>query len=72
VRYQPVAAEAWPDFMIEQWNFPASLARSTVGTMRAIEAGQFDIVTADYEAITGRAPRSFEQFLADLKRQREA
>jgi NAD(P)H dehydrogenase (quinone) len=67
VRYEPVAAEDWPDFMMRQWGFPESLARSTVGTMRAIEQGQFDIVSSDYETITGRPARSLEQFLGDVK-----
>jgi NAD(P)H dehydrogenase (quinone) len=67
VRYEPVAAEDWPDFMMRQWGFPESLARSTVGTMRAIEAGQFDITSSDYEAITGHPARNLEQFLADVK-----
>jgi NAD(P)H dehydrogenase (quinone) len=67
VRYEPVAAEDWPAFMMRQWGFPESLARSTVGTMRAIEAGQFDITSSDYETITGRPPRSLEQYLADVR-----
>jgi NAD(P)H dehydrogenase (quinone) len=72
VRYEAVAAEDWPGLMMRQWGFPESLARSTVGTMRAIEEGQFDIVTSDYETITGRPARNLEQFLADVKASREA
>src|SRR5512139_2013266 len=71
VRYERIAPEDWPDYMVRQWHFPESLARSTVGTMRAIEAGEFDIVTNDYETITGRKPKSFDQFLRDLKSARE-
>ena len=41
--------------MTENWGVPAELSRSTVGTMQAVEAGEFDVVSPDYRAITGRA-----------------
>ena len=67
VGYEAVAAEDWPAYMTRAWGVPETQARSSVGTMRAMEAGQFDVVTQDYESITGRPPRTLERFLADLK-----
>jgi NAD(P)H dehydrogenase (quinone) len=67
VRYEAVAAGDWPAFMTEKWGVPPAMAASTVGTMRAIEAGQFDMVTDDYRSVTGRAPQSLDQFLAGVR-----
>jgi NAD(P)H dehydrogenase (quinone) len=67
VRYEAVAAEDWPAYMTEKWGMPPALAASTVGTMRAIEAGQFDLVTGDYRAVTGRSPQTLDQFLAGVR-----
>jgi len=67
VRYEAVPAEDWPAYTTEKWGMPASLAASTVGTMRAIEAGQFDLVSGDYRAITGRGPQTLDQFLAAVR-----
>jgi NAD(P)H dehydrogenase (quinone) len=67
VRYEAVSAENWPAYMTEKWGMPRSLAASTVGTMRAIEAGQFDVVTGDYRAVTGRGPQTLDEFLAGVR-----
>ncbi len=67
IRYQPVAADAWPAYMSQNWNVPEEGAKSALGTMRAVESGEFDIATSDYEAITGRKARTLEQFLQDVK-----
>ena len=67
VRYEAVPAEDWPAYMTEKWGMPPSLAASTVGTMRAIEAGQFDIVSDDYRSVTGRSPQTLDEFLAGVK-----
>ena len=67
VRYEAVPAEDWPAYMTEKWGMPPSLAASTIGTMRAIEAGQFDIVSDDYRSVTGRSPQTLEEFLAGVK-----
>jgi len=67
VRYEAVAAEDWPAFMTGKWGMPPALAASTVGTMRAIEAGQFDLVTGDYRAVTGRSPQTLDEFLAGVR-----
>jgi len=49
--------------MTEHWGVPAELAKSSLGTMRAIENGEFDTASGDYEAITGRKPKTMREFL---------
>jgi NAD(P)H dehydrogenase (quinone) len=63
IRYEAVPAAEWPAYMTQHWGVPAELAKSSLGTMRAIENGEFDITSHDYEAITGRKPRTMRQFL---------
>jgi NAD(P)H dehydrogenase (quinone) len=63
IRYDGVPVEEWPAYMTEHWGVPAELARSSLGTMRAIESGEFDITTGDYETITGRKPKTMREFL---------
>jgi hypothetical protein len=63
IRYEAVPANEWPGYMTEHWGLPAELAKSSLGTMRAIENGELDISSSDYEAITGRKPRTMRQFL---------
>jgi NAD(P)H dehydrogenase (quinone) len=67
VRYETVAAEDWPAYMTDKWGVPPTLAASTIGTMRAIEAGQFDLITDDYRAVTGRSPQTLDEFLAGVR-----
>jgi NAD(P)H dehydrogenase (quinone) len=67
VRYEAVAAVDWPAFMTEKWGVPPAMAASTVGTMQAIEAGQFDMVTDDYRSVTGRPPQSLDDFFAGVR-----
>jgi NAD(P)H dehydrogenase (quinone) len=67
VGYEAVAAEDWPAYMTEKWRLPPALAASTVGTMRAIEAGQFDLVTDDYRTVTGRSPQTLDAFLEGVR-----
>jgi NAD(P)H dehydrogenase (quinone) len=67
VRYIAVAPEDWPAYMTEKWGLPPALAASTVGTMRAIEAGQFDLVSDDYRAVTGRSPQTLDAFLEGVR-----
>jgi len=66
VRYEAISADDWPAFMTTSWGVPPELARSTLGTMQAIEAGDFDLVSGDYKAITGRPARSLREFLESL------
>lgn len=63
IRYEGVPVEEWATYMTEHWGVPAALARSSLGTMRAIESGEFDIATGDYETITGRKPKTMREFL---------
>jgi NAD(P)H dehydrogenase (quinone) len=63
VRFEAVAATEWPRYMTEHWGVPAELSKSTVGTMQAVGAGEFDVVTSDYARITGHPPRTMRQFL---------
>ena len=67
VSYQSISPEQWVEFMHVNWGVPVELGRSAMGTMRALEQGEFDVVTDDYAKITGSAPRDFRQFLVDLK-----
>jgi hypothetical protein len=53
--------------MTEHWGVPPELSKSTVGTMQAVEAGEFDLVTNDYASITGRPPRTMRQFLESAR-----
>lgn len=67
VRYEAVAAADWPRYMTENWGVPPELSNSTLGTMQAIEAGEFDIVSPDYREITGRPARSLREFLESVR-----
>ena len=68
VRFAPVPAADWPRYMTDNWGVPPEIAGSTVGTMRAVEAGEFDLVTGDYAAITGHPARTMRQFLEGVRR----
>ena len=70
IRYEPVPANKWGAYMTEMWGVPAELTKSSIGTMRAIEKGEFDIATSDYEAITGRKPQTMRQFLEAVRAKR--
>lgn len=63
VRYEAVATADWPRYMNEKWGLPLELARSTEGTMLAIAAGEFDMVSPDYREITGHPARTMREFL---------
>jgi NAD(P)H dehydrogenase (quinone) len=63
IRYEAVPAGDWPAYMTQHWGVPAELAKSSLGTMRAIENGEMDITSRDYESITGRKPKTMRQFL---------
>jgi len=66
IRYEAVPAQNWPAYMTEHWGVPAELAKSSLGTSRAIENGEFNIVSGDYEAITGRKPKTMREFLQHI------
>jgi uncharacterized protein YbjT (DUF2867 family) len=67
VRYEAVPAADWPRYMTETWGVPPELSKSVLGTMQAIEAGEFDLVSADYAAITGHPPRTLQAFLEGVR-----
>lgn len=67
VRFQAVPSPEWPRYMTEHWGVPPEISRSTVGTMQAVEAGEFDLVTSDYQRITGHPARTMRQFLEDVR-----
>lgn len=63
VRYEAVAPEDWPQYMTDKWGVPPEIAGSVKGTMAAVTAGEFDIVSPDYRQITGQSARTLRQFL---------
>lgn len=67
VRYQAVPSAEWPRYMTENWGVPPELSKSTVGTMQAIEAGEFDMASGDYREITGRSAHSMREFLESFR-----
>ena len=67
VRFQAVPAEDWPRYMTENWGVPPELSKSTVGTMQAVEAGEFDVVTSDYREITGHPARTLREFFEAMR-----
>ena len=67
VRFEPVPAADWPRYMTENWGVPPELSKSTIGTMQAIEAGEFDVVSPDYREITGHPARSMREFLEGVR-----
>lgn len=67
VRFQSVAAADWPGYMTEKWGVPPALAKSALGTMRAIEAGEFDVVSSDYRQITGHPARTLREFFEAVR-----
>jgi NAD(P)H dehydrogenase (quinone) len=67
VRFKPVPAEDWPRYMMDNWGVPPELALSTIGTMQAVAAGEFDMVSPDYREITGRPARTMRQFLEGVR-----
>jgi NAD(P)H dehydrogenase (quinone) len=67
VRFQAVPSTDWPRYMTENWGVPPEISKSTVGTMAAIEAGEFDVVSTDYQEITGKPARSIREFLEAIR-----
>lgn len=67
VRYEAVPSADWPAYMTRKWGVPPELSKSTLGTMQAIEAGEFDLVTPDYRDITGRPARPLREFFEAVR-----
>lgn len=72
IRYEAVPSAQWAQYMTDHWGVPLELSKSSIGTMRAIEKGEFDIVSGDYETITGRPPKTMRQFLEGVGAARRA
>jgi NAD(P)H dehydrogenase (quinone) len=72
VRFQPVPSADWPRYMTDNWGVPYELSKSTVGTMQAVEAGEFDVVSPDYREITGKPARTMRQFLEGIRDRAQA
>jgi NAD(P)H dehydrogenase (quinone) len=67
VQFQAIPAQDWPRYMTEIWGVPSELSKSTLGTMQAVEAGEFDVVSPDYREITGRPARTMREFLEAVR-----
>lgn len=72
VRFQAVPAADWPGYMTEHWGVPPEAAQSALGTMQAIEAGEFDVASPDYRALAGRPARSLREFLETVRDAKQA
>jgi NAD(P)H dehydrogenase (quinone) len=67
VRYQAIPAVDWPRYMTENWGVPPELSKSTLGTLQAVEAGEFDVVSSDYREITGHPARTLREFFEEVR-----
>jgi NAD(P)H dehydrogenase (quinone) len=72
IRYEAVPSADWAQYMTDHWGVPLELSKSSIGTMRAIESGEFDIASDDYRTITGRPPKTMRQFLEGVAASRAA
>lgn len=64
IRYEAMPTSEWPAQLAASLGLPAELLASAGETMRALEAGEFDLVTDDYERVTGRPPMTLGEFFA--------
>jgi len=71
IEYRAVPALEWTQYMVSRWKVSPAAAASALGTMRAVESGEFDLATSDYETITGHPARSLPQFMQQIKIARE-
>jgi NAD(P)H dehydrogenase (quinone) len=72
IRYEAVPSDEWAQYMTEHWGVPAELSKSSISSMRAVENGEFDLVSSDYETITGRPPKTMRAFLEGVAASRRA
>jgi len=63
IRYEAITSEAWPGRLADALGLPEELLLSAGHTMRALEAGEFERATGDFELLTGRAPATLREFL---------
>ena len=64
VRYVPVPEEAARQSLAQR--LPAWRVEPTLEFNREVAGGLYDVVTGDVESVTGRPPRSFDDFVVDL------
>ena len=67
VRFEAIPAADWPRYMTENWGVPPELSKSTLGTMLAAEAGEFDVASPDYREITGHPARTLREFFEAVR-----
>jgi NAD(P)H dehydrogenase (quinone) len=72
IRYEAVPSAEWAQYMTDHWGVPLELSKSSIGTMRAIENGEFDLASGDYQTITGHPPQTMRQFLEGVAASRRA
>ena len=63
--HQNFTPEEWFQHVHGNWGMPEAAARAYASTVRAFENNEFDIVSPDYEAITGKPARTIKQFFQD-------
>ena len=63
--YRAMPAADWPAYMVETLGLPPGAAQSSMFTLKAFEAGEFDLVTDDLRQILGRPPQDLAEFLAE-------
>lgn len=68
VTHHNLTPEEWAQHVQANWGAPEAAAKAFGSTMRAIEKGEFNVVSPDYEAITGKPARTLRQFLEDFRR----
>ena len=64
IEHVDLTPEQWYEHILKM-NVPEPVARTSMSFVKATLAGEFGILTDDYERITGRKPRTFKQLLAD-------
>ena len=64
IAYRSMPSAEWPAYVGEHMGLPPHAAQSSMYTLKAFEGGEYDLVTDDYRAITGRDPQTFPEFLA--------
>ena len=62
--YRAMPAAEWPDYVMATLDLPPGAAQSSMHTLRAFEAGEFDLVTDDLRDLLGREPQDLAEFLA--------
>jgi NAD(P)H dehydrogenase (quinone) len=64
IEFVDLTPEQWYEHILKM-GVPEPVARTSISSVKASRAGEFSLLTDDYETITGRKPRTFKQLLAD-------